>query len=273
MPLPLDRDRDPDLLRTQRDAVTRHYDARATTYDDGPLHRALADTVAGLVSEILAAAVGPPTRPRVVLDVGTGTGLVLRALTITSAPPQHAPSGRRIVGIGVDLSPAMLRIAAAASAGAATFLRADATALPLADSSVDVITCVTALHLLPSAAAADAAIAEWRRVLRSDGHVLTATFTPAPAPPTTPPTTPPPAAAAAAAAAATSMRRRHDAYATPDQLAAALAPHGLHLDPLRTHTWTDGEHHLLLCLLCQATPSPHQGPRTGPVPAPPPPNQ
>lgn len=264
MPLPPDRDRDP--LQTQRDAVTRHYDARATTYDDGPLHRALADTVAGLVTEILAAAEGPPPRPRVVLDVGTGTGLVLRALTAASAPPQHAPSGRRIVGIGVDLSPAMLGIAAAASSGAAAYLRADATALPLTDSSVDVITCVTALHLLPSAAAADTAIAEWQRVLRPDGHVLTATFTPAPAPPATPP----PAAAAAAATAAASMRRRHDAYATPDQLAAALAPHGLHLDHHRTRTWTDGEHHLLLC---QATPSPRQGPRTGPVPAPPPPNQ
>lgn len=194
MPLPPDRDREPDPLRPQRDAVTRHYDARATTYDDGPLHRALADTIAGLVTEILAAAVGPPTRPRVLLDVGTGTGLVLRALTVASAPPQHAPSRPRIVGIGVDLSPAMLRIAAAESTGAAAYLRADAT----------------------------------------------------------------------------SMRRRHDAYATPAQLAAALAPHGLHLDDHRTRTWTDGEHHLLLC---QATPSPRQGPRTGPVPAPPPPNQ
>lgn len=261
--------------REQRDAVTRHYDDRAATYDDGPLHRALATAVADLVAEALAASppppadppTGPPQQqpPPVVLDVATGTGLVLRAVArvlATSRPPDSPrPSGHSARLVGVDLSPGMLRIAAAAlPPPAAAFLRADATALPLADTSVDVVTVVTALHLLPSPAAADAAIAECRRVLRPGGHLLTATFTD-PAPPPGRPQ---------AAPAASTPQRRHEAYATVDQLTAVLAPHGLTVQDHRT--WTDGAHHLLLC---HATPSttPSTIPASGPVPPTPPTSQ
>ncbi|WP_418063719.1 class I SAM-dependent methyltransferase [Pimelobacter simplex] len=256
----MDLDRD----RAQRQAVVRHYDHRAPTYDDGPLHRALATAVADLVTEALDAAPDSHDQhgqhdPRdqrhpVVLDVATGTGLVLRALATPTPTP--TPTAARLVGI--DLSPGMLRIATAAlPPPAATFVRADATSLPLADASVDVITLVTALHLLPSPAAADAALAECARVLRPGGHLVTATFTD----PTTPPA-PTPAAPPAPAATLTSApapARRHDAYATVAQLTAVLTPHGL---TLRRHrTWTDGEHHLLLC---------HAVPASGPVrPTPP----
>ncbi|AJR18623.1 methyltransferase domain-containing protein [Pimelobacter simplex] len=252
----MDLDRD----RAQRQAVVRHYDHRAPTYDDGPLHRALATAVAGLVTEALDAAPDPHDQRRpVVLDVATGTGLVLRALAAPTPTP--TPTAARLVGI--DLSPGMLRIATAAlPPPAATFVRADATSLPLADASVDVITLVTALHLLPSAAAADAALAECVRVLRPGGHLVTATFTDPATPPAPAPT---PAPAAAPTSTPTPVpARRHDAYATVAQLTAVLTPHGL---TLRRHrTWTDGEHHLLLChaVLCHAVPA------SGPVrPAPP----
>lgn len=257
--------------REQRDAVTRHYDDRAPTYDDGPLHRALATAVADLVTEALAAASPPPPadppadpppqQPPVVLDVATGTGLVLRALALALAtsrsPGSPRPSGPIARLVGVDLSPGMLRIAATAlPPPAATFLRADATALPLANASVDVVTLVTALHLLPSPAAADAAIAECRRVLRPGGHLLTATFTDPARPSGRPPATP----------AASTPRRRHEAYATVDQLIAVLAPHGLTVQDHRT--WTDGAHHLLLCHATTST-----IPASGPVPPTPPTSQ
>lgn len=257
--------------REQRDAVTRHYDDRAPTYDDGPLHRALAAAVADLVAEALAASPPPPAdpptdpprqQPPVVLDVATGTGLVLRTLAralATSRSP--GPPGRIARLVGVDLSPGMLRIAATAlPPPAAAFLRADATALPLADTSVDVVTLVTALHLLPSPAAADAAIAECRRVLRPGGHLLTATFTD-PAPPPGRPQ---------AAPAASAPRRRHEAYATVDQLTAVLAPHGLTVQDHRT--WTDGAHHLLLCHATTSTTT-STIPASGPVPPTPPTSQ
>jgi len=262
--------------REQRDAVTRHYDDRAPTYDDGPLHRALAAAVADLVAEALAASPPPPTeqpaippqqQPPVVLDVATGTGLVLRALALTTSRPPGSPrpSGPSARLVGVDLSPGMLRIAATAlPPPAAAFLRADATALPLADTSVDVVTLVTALHLLPSPAAADAAIAECRRVLRPGGHLLTATFND-PAPPPDPEIT-----TGTRDTHDPNPRRRHEAYATVDQLTAVLAPHGL---TVRDHrTWTDGAHHLLLC---HATPSttPSTIPASGPVPPAPPTSQ
>ncbi|WP_377321527.1 class I SAM-dependent methyltransferase [Pimelobacter simplex] len=264
----MDLDRD----RAQRQAVVRHYDHRAPTYDDGPLHRALATAVAGLVTEALDAAPDPHDQRRpVVLDVATGTGLVLRALATPT--PTAAPTATAARLVGIDLSPGMLRIATAAlPPPAATFVRADATSLPLADASVDVTTLVTALHLLPSAAAADTALAECVRVLRPGGHLVTATFTdpatpPAPAPtpapaatptPTAPPTAPPTPAPTPVPA------RRHDAYATVAQLVAVLTPHGL---TLRRHrTWADGEHHLLLCHAVLR----HAVPASGPVrPAPP----
>ncbi|MFJ9316348.1 class I SAM-dependent methyltransferase [Pimelobacter simplex] len=246
----MDLDRD----RAQRQAVVRHYDHRAPTYDDGPLHRALATAVADLVTEALDAA-ADQRRP-VVLDVATGTGLVLRALATPTPTPTPTPTAARLVGI--DLSPGMLRIATAAlPPPAATFVRADATSLPLADASVDVITLVTALHLLPSPAAADAALAECVRVLRPGGHLVTATFTDPTTPPAPTPAAPP--APAATPTPAPAPARRHDAYATVAQLTAVLTPHGL---ALRRHrTWTDGEHHLLLC---------HAVPASGPVrPTPP----
>lgn len=54
----------------------------------------------------------------------------------------------------------------------AELIEADAGALPFPDGSIDLITCVTALHLIPDTAGA---IAEWRRLLRAGGRAVTAT--------------------------------------------------------------------------------------------------
>lgn len=73
---------------------------------------------------------------KLVADVGAGTGLSTFALA------RHA---RRV--IGVELEPAMLRVAAAKTPPAGrphvSFLAGDAIALPLANDSVDVVTGIT----------------------------------------------------------------------------------------------------------------------------------
>lgn len=136
-----------------RDAVVARFDTRAASYDDSPMHRGLAAAVAAFVDL---------DGVHAVLDVATGTGLVLRALRASPA----------VRTIGVDLSPGMLAVARAALPEAELVV-ADAARLPLADSCVDLVTCVTALHLMPDT---DAVLSEWTRVLRPGGRAVIATF-------------------------------------------------------------------------------------------------
>src|SRR3954467_14339036 len=97
----------------------------------------------------------------VVLDVGCGTG--------------WSPAGLRrgcadlpgFTVIGVDLSAGML--GSARAAGADRLLQAEAGRLPIASGSVDVVATRGVLHHLPSP---EAALAEWRRVLKPDGAVV-----------------------------------------------------------------------------------------------------
>ncbi|MFE6733297.1 class I SAM-dependent methyltransferase [Microbacterium sp. NPDC057650] len=139
-----------DHLAAIRDA----FDDRAPTYDESEMHRALADAVASFTA---------PSAAGTVLDVATGTGLVLRALRAL------LPSARLI---GADISPGMLAVARGALPDA-EWLEADAAALPLPDAAVDLISCVTALHLIPDVRGA---LHEWRRVLAPGGRLVTATF-------------------------------------------------------------------------------------------------
>ncbi|MGN6427797.1 MAG: class I SAM-dependent methyltransferase [Leifsonia sp.] len=197
-------------------AVRARFDDRAAEYDDSSMHRALAAEVAAF------AEVRPGSD---VLDVATGTGLVLRSL-------RDARAGARLTG--VDLSPGMLAVARE-RLPEATFVEADATSLPLPDASVDVVICVTGLHLFPDPAAA---IAEWARVLRPEGRAVTATFGRmdpaehggrhgAPQPPSYP--------------------THHELFETPELLAAAVAPAGLFL--ARHAWWTSGADRILLAEL------------------------
>ncbi|MFF9561812.1 class I SAM-dependent methyltransferase [Leifsonia sp. NPDC014704] len=137
-------------LRTVRE----RFDDRAPTYDESAMHRDLAAAVAAFADLNGVDAV---------LDVATGTGLVLRALR---------DRGYTGGATGVDLSPRMLA-EARRHLPDADLLEADATRLPLGDGTFDLVTCVTGLQLFPHPVAA---IAEWTRVLRPGGRAVTATF-------------------------------------------------------------------------------------------------
>jgi ubiquinone/menaquinone biosynthesis C-methylase UbiE len=97
----------------------------------------------------------------VVLDVGCGTGWYAAGLR------RGCRDLAGLTVIGVDLSAGML--AAARVAGAEPLLQADAERLPLAAASVDVVVTRGVLHHLPSP---QAALEEWRRVLKPDGAVV-----------------------------------------------------------------------------------------------------
>ena len=127
------------------DAEARRYDASRGGEDRA---RAAADAVVSLVA--------PPGR---VLDVAGGTGIV------------SAELARRGFDVVVaDLSVGMLEVAAARLPG--RVIAASAQRLPVEDESVDVVTLIWLLHLLP-VPEADRVIAEAARVLRSGGHLVT----------------------------------------------------------------------------------------------------
>jgi ubiquinone/menaquinone biosynthesis C-methylase UbiE len=96
-----------------------------------------------------------------VLDVATGTGEQARAFALKC---------REVVGI--DLSEAMLAVARAKSPlPNLSYLRADATHLPFADSSFDVATISFALHEMP-ARIREAVLDEMVRVTKPDGTLV-----------------------------------------------------------------------------------------------------
>lgn len=103
------------------------------------------------------------------LDVGTGTGAVLREVERLAVQPARA--------IGVDVSKPMLARARATLSPGTELLVADARALPLADASVDVATCAYLLHLLPTTARA-AVLRELHRVLAPGDRLGVVTVAP-----------------------------------------------------------------------------------------------
>ena len=99
------------------------------------------------------------------LDVATGTGLVLRELAERPDAPRRA--------VGVDGSPGMLARVGALPAGYAT-QRGDATALSHRDGAFDVAVAAYLLQVLLPAQRA-AALRELRRVVRPGGRVALVT--------------------------------------------------------------------------------------------------
>lgn len=132
-----------------RAVLAKRFDARADSYDASAVHRWQANVAASVAD------VGGHDR---VLDVGTGTGLVLRCL------PTTLGGGLRV---GVDVSDGLLRVARRELPDA-TFMIADAQRLPFIDRSFDIVTCVATIPYLD----ADQALAEWRRVLRPGGRLV-----------------------------------------------------------------------------------------------------
>lgn len=92
-----------------------------------------------------------------ILDVGCGTGLLLRRIAA------HAPGAQLA---GVDITPAMLR---QVEARLADRLQGDIRRLPLADATFDAVIVASVLHYLP---AVGPALAEVARVLRPGGRVV-----------------------------------------------------------------------------------------------------
>ena len=92
------------------------------------------------------------------IDVCCGSGMVTEAIVERSAPASV---------VGVDASAAQIRFACEHRADSnVTFQIADATALPVADSSFDVAVCGLGLNYVPNPARA---LEEFRRVIRTGG--------------------------------------------------------------------------------------------------------
>ena len=98
-----------------------------------------------------------------VLDVGCGTGWLLRALADAGVAPARL--------WGVDLQESRVRAARAAAPGARIEV-GDATHLSFDDASCALVTMITVLSSLPSRDAIRAALAEGRRVLAPGGLLL-----------------------------------------------------------------------------------------------------
>lgn len=118
------------------------------------------------VEQALLDALGDGVRD--LLDMGTGTGQVLRLL------------GRRVSrGLGIDASREMLAVARANLESANLFhcqvRHGDILALPLADACMDVVTVHHVLHFLDEPGLA---VLEAARVLRPGGRALIVDFAP-----------------------------------------------------------------------------------------------
>ncbi|MFE8948817.1 class I SAM-dependent methyltransferase [Streptomyces sp. NPDC007856] len=132
------------------------YDKEADAYDAsrGGEARAAAATEAilGLI----------PDGPSRLLDVACGTGIVTRRLA----------AGRPALRVtGVDLTPAMVRMAGGRLPGAV--VRADSRRLPFRTGTFQAVTSIWLLHLLQDAADVRAIVAECARVLRPGGVFVT----------------------------------------------------------------------------------------------------
>jgi ubiquinone/menaquinone biosynthesis C-methylase UbiE len=127
------------------------------------------DLQLGLERQALAAALAfaAPAPEDLLLDLGTGTGALLRELAARPVRPRRA--------IGVDASAPMLARAGRLPKGW-ELRRTDVTRLPLGDGGVDVVVASYLLHLL-SPDELTGALAEARRVLRPGGRLVTVTPT------------------------------------------------------------------------------------------------
>ncbi|MDP2711194.1 MAG: class I SAM-dependent methyltransferase [Solirubrobacteraceae bacterium] len=135
--------------------MSRHSDpAAAATWDRHAGRYARQEHLQRGAIEAALRLAAPRADERLV-DLATGTGLLLRTLAARPDRPRDA--------IGVDRSPGMLAAGGTLPAGWTTLL-ADARAVPLPDGSADVVTCASLLHLLDAARRAEV-LAEARRLL------------------------------------------------------------------------------------------------------------
>lgn len=110
----------------------------------------------------------PPRENIGILDVGCGTGTQLAL---------YRRPGCRLVGI--DTSPAMLAVAASKLGSGAELQCADATQMPFAAATFDLVSVVFVLHEMPPELR-PALLRECRRVVRPDGGILLIDYHPGP---------------------------------------------------------------------------------------------
>lgn len=136
------------------------FDERAHSYESGwrgRLHQQIADQVAVL-------AVGMTPTPTRVLDVGCGTGYLLRRLA------EKLPAAQVLCGI--DAAPRMVEVARSAGRDARlSFTVGLAEDLPYEDASFDLVVSTTSFDHWRDQ---QRGLAECARVLRSQGHLLLA---------------------------------------------------------------------------------------------------
>ncbi|HSN17015.1 MAG TPA: malonyl-ACP O-methyltransferase BioC [Gammaproteobacteria bacterium] len=153
----------PDEFSLETSRVGASFDRAAPDYDAAAF---LQKEVGGRLLERLELMADVPTR---ILDVGCGTGRPTRELQ------RRYPKAEVI---GADLAPAMLKMAAKKQpwfSRNARFVCAEASRLPVADASCDL---VYASLLLQWCEDLDATLLEWRRVLRPHGLLLFSTLGP-----------------------------------------------------------------------------------------------
>lgn len=149
---------------TQKLVVREHFREASTEWDSryGRQPQKLSDLDLALrrehVQTLMRQLLADSKRTRLrVLDLGCGTGNVLEGL------PRE-----RLQVIGMDLVPEMAA-AAARVHPQDCFAAADAGALPLADSSVDMVTCLGLLEYVPDPLQVLTGI---QRVVRPAGHII-----------------------------------------------------------------------------------------------------
>ena len=140
------------------------YAAEFLGYDPAELAALPSECVAAFAGIANPHAIAPLLPGETVLDIGCGAGTDLLI-----AARRVGPNGR---AIGIDMTEAMrdraLWCAAAAGLTNVEVHRADATALPLPDASIDVVISNGVLNLVPEK---DRAFTEIWRVLRPGGRL------------------------------------------------------------------------------------------------------
>lgn len=142
-----------DSNRRYYDAFSARYEARRGENDPGGYHELLDELETGFVRRF--------AEGRSVLEVGCGTGLLLRRIAEFASATQ-----------GVDLSPGMLE---KARERGLNVVEGSATELPFADASFDV-TC--SFKVLAHVREIRTALTEMARVTRPGGHVIAEFYNP-----------------------------------------------------------------------------------------------
>lgn len=140
-----------------KQVVKEHWDNRAASFDDAAHHAIHSPAQRDAWLEVLRGLCGE--RPLRVLDIGCGTGFLSLLL---------AEMGNEVDGL--DIAPTMLERARAKAEEASlhvTFFEGDAESLRAPDATYDLVIERHVIWTLPDP---DAALREWRRVLRPGGR-------------------------------------------------------------------------------------------------------